>query len=154
MKIWTKKRKRNNLVPPLRMCKLIPAGEFNKSVFVWQVTVWEKLDDDGNVIESGKMLAVIDRDATGEKHKVPKTAKERLELLQCFQAVNKTIYYTEAIYPAPTLPEIITELEELEMWKSNIADEYTIDSEFLQYTDENPTTAALKVRLKLKGIEF
>ena len=55
--------------------------------------------------------------------------------------------------PAPTLQEIMEELEEFEIWKNNISDEVVIDSEFVQYTDRNPATAAMRLWLKLKGIE-
>lgn len=57
------------------------------------------------------------------------------------------------VYPAPTLQEILKELDEFEVWGDNISNEHTVISEFLQYEDENTATAALKVWLKLKGIE-
>lgn len=154
----TRKRKRNNLVPPFKLCKLIPAGEFKKTVFVWQVTVWEKVDDDGNVIEAGKTLAVIDRDAIGKKHKVPKTAKQKLKQLQDFQPDNNTIYYTEAIYPAPTLQEFFQELilqnfslkhnKDTALWGAS----YT--NSFFVILDKNPLICLIKMWLKQKGIEF
>jgi thiol-disulfide isomerase/thioredoxin len=56
-------------------------------------------------------------------------------------------------YPAPTLQEILKELDEFEVCGGNISDEHTVVSEFVQYEDENTATAAMKVWLKLKGIK-
>lgn len=157
MSVFTKKRKRNNIVPPFKLCKLIPAGEFKKTVFVWEVTVWETLDEKGNVIEHGKILAVIDRDATGKRHKVPKTAKQKLKLLQDFQPDNNTIYYTAAVYPAPTLQEFFQELilhnfslkhnKDTSLWEGS----YT-NSVFV-ILDKNPLICLVKMWLKQMGIE-
>ena len=68
------------------------------------------------------------------------------ETYNCFK-------YKQEKYPAPTLQEILLELDEFEVWGNNISKEHTVISEFLQYEDENTATAGLKVWLKLKGIE-
>lgn len=107
----------NDIVPPLELCKLIPAGEFADSALVWF----------SNYHFGGWHI---------EKRGLAEALTDNYEL-----------------YPAPTLQEILKELDEFEVWGNNISDEHTVVSEFVQYEDENTATAALKVWLKLKGIE-
>lgn len=111
------------LVPPLELCKLIPEGEFADSYFVY-------MEPDG---------------------------RTSLTMPHSREYANATVIEWRKtswiLYPAPTLQEIIKELDEFEVWGNNISDEHTVVSEFVQYEDENTATAALKVWLKLKGIE-
>lgn len=107
-------RKRNKLVAPFNLCKKIPPGNFKKSVFAYGVLVREKIDEKGNVIECDKLLEVIDRDAMGKIRKPPKTAKQKLKFYQkheeIFPSNDGIIVYYSAIYPAPTLEEILKEM--------------------------------------------
>ncbi len=112
-----------DLVPPIELCKLIPEGEFSGSVLCW-------IDFRGVYPEYsyGDPVVVVRETSWAA------TAKK-------------------GVYPAPTLQEILKELDEFEVWGNNISDEHTVVSEFVQYEDENTATAALKLWLKLKGIE-
>lgn len=164
----TRKRQMNNIVPPPKLCKLIPAGEFKKSVLVWELIIFEKLDFEGNVIERNKMLALTPRDATIRKPKVPKTAKQRLDLLEFYDCEDRTISYIEAIYPAPTLQEIlvrfhittlkgtITKLDGTHHKTGEVANSIggVLIGEWVT-NEPVPTnaTAALKLWLKLTGVE-
>lgn len=112
-----------NLVPPLELCKLIPAGEFADSVHWYR---WSYIDQKYLVVE-GKPDVRLHRDPCpcGMKY----------------------------FYPAPTLQEIIDVLPQgVELYK---------DSEYFcslsmsnEYYGETAVIAALKVWLKLKGIEY
>lgn len=126
--------KLENLVPPLELCKLIPAGEFADSCFVRAKTF------EGWVI-----------------------------LLRDCVEKNKAYMTGFAIHPAPTLQEILAALppygknEQIlaccvpdwadfdarvfgESWRVGYTGDCSIN-------DKNPATAALKLWLKLKGIE-
>lgn len=111
------------LVPPLELCKLIPEGEFENSFFIYSYSCDKRITE-----------PFLDR---------------RDDTEYC----RKNMVNAPSIYPAPTLQEILKELDEFEVWGNNISDEHTVVSEFVQYEDENTATAALKVWLKLKGIK-
>lgn len=144
-------------MPPFRICKLIPAGEFKKTVFVWEVSVWETLDDNGNVVDYGKFLALIDRDAAGKMRRVPKTARQKLNQLRYFQPENNTIYYREAIYPAPTLQEVLDEIKRKDflfmhdiyggLWEAGYS-KWGVAAR-----DKNPLICAMKIWLGQRQIE-
>lgn len=121
----------NDLVPPLNLCKLIPQGEFEDSCFV----------------------------RMGKK---PYTIIER-------RLIRKDVGKQDGVYTAPTLQEILAVLppysknEQIlaccvpdwadfsarvfgESWRVGYTGNCSIN-------DKNPATAALKLWLKLKGIE-
>ena len=121
------------LVPPLELCKKIPDGEFEKSVFIWME---------------------VEASATMEK---------TWSLMQgtpyARQRPNRKI-------PAPTLQEIMEDLphddayNDLLIGYSERVDKFTGwhvyyngDSKRHCY-DQSAVTAALKLWLKLKGIEI
>lgn len=121
------------LVPPLELCKLIPAGEFEDSVHWYR---WSYIDQKYLVVE-GKPDVRLHRDPCpcGMKY----------------------------FYPAPTLQEILEELHKHQedvflKWSENayhewLVNAYSHNQNDFQAHDKNSATAALKVWLKLKGIE-
>jgi methionine aminopeptidase len=121
MQVRTKKMsKLEKLVPPLELCKLIPKGEFEDTVFTYLVTT--------------------------------KTSDEYSEIINtCIKdAWAKRIGYE--CYPAPTLQEILEAIGQYEIF--GYGERFSImqgDVCFLK--QKSKTTAALKLWLKLKGIE-
>ena len=122
-----KLNKLETLVPPLELCKKIPAGEFEDSALVWINTDLKGM----TVFVSSKVVM----DVLAEK------------------------------YPAPTLQEIMVELcnytpycikvcESFKEWHIEccIAQEYG-ERYISADSVANPATAALKLWLKMKGIE-
>ena len=121
-----------DLVPPLELCQKIPPGEFQDSA-----------------------LAHISREGEwGHAIMTPVRWK-----------VYKKCGWFE-IYPAPTLQEIMVEIDNLGGWcptAYRLQNQWTVDyqedkedgmNDIVEQTDpDNPATAALKLWLKLKGIE-
>lgn len=116
------------LVPPLERCKLIPAGEFEDSCFT-------RPDIPGE--------PVYTRGSKAYEH-----------LLRC----------GITFYPAPTLDEILDELHKCQedvflKWSERAYHEWLVNAytpsrnEDYQAHDESKVIAALKVWLKMKGIE-
>lgn len=120
--------KLKELVPPLELCKLIPKGEFEDTALVW-VEV-----------------------------EIPQENKKE------WRIVNRTMpieFCHNLKYPAPTLQEIMARLNQdyikagafiRSYWGCYIIDNY--GDEIAKTDDNNPATAALKLWLKLKGIEY
>lgn len=119
-----------NLVPPLELCKKIPAGEFKDSCFVRAKTF------EGWVI-----------------------------LLRDCVEKNKAYMTGFAIHPAPTLEELIITLADMTPYAVKICESFNewhveccIAVEYGERylsadSSKNPATAALKLWLKMKGIE-
>jgi hypothetical protein len=108
-----------SLVPPLELCKLIPAGEFGDSALVWlninYVTIpWK----------------VVARNISN--YKMERNKKK---------------------IPAPTLQEIMEKLEQFSV--SCLGKGYQTEAAngWNAVSDDTATTAALKLWLKLKGVE-
>lgn len=109
-----------NLVPPLELCKLIPAGEFENSVL-------------------------------GYHRYCIKDGKEYYEVVQR----GNTHSLTDVQYPAPTLEEIIRRIRfDLLCGIEHHGDFYVANRHIGVFEDERAATAALKLWLKLKGIEY
>lgn len=126
-----------DLVPPPDLCKMIPAGEFSDSALVWRVVrntvTGERLWDDVFPRECGRC-------GDGEECNYP--------------AVGRVIA------GAPTMQEIMAKLGQDYIkvgvnfrchWICYVTDHY--GDEIAEIDNENPATAALKLWLKLKGIE-
>ena len=115
-----------DITPPLELCKLIPDGEFSDTYAAY---FWDA---------NGENITLDKRDG---------------------DAIWKDII----IAPAPTVQEILEELHKCEedvyvKWSETAYHEwlinaYTHNSRDFQAHDRNMTTAAMKVWLKLKGIE-
>ena len=117
-----------DLVPPLELCKLIPQGEFEDSCFA-------RPDIPGEPVHT-------------------RNGKVYEHLKRC------GITY----YPAPTFDEILDELHKCQedvfvKWSETAYHGWLVNAyshgrnEDYQAHDESKVTAALKVWLKLKGIE-
>lgn len=124
-----------DLVPPLELCKKIHAGEFADSALAW----------------------IDHRDVYPEENSNPSVVVRKI----AWAATSK-----KGVYPAPTLQEIMTEIDNLGGWcptAYRLNDQWTVDyqedKEFWrndvveQTAPDNPATAALKLWLKLKGVE-
>jgi hypothetical protein len=115
-----------DLVPPLELCKLIPAGEFEDSALAW-----------------------IDfRDVYPEENANPSVVVRKI----AWAATSK-----KGVYPAPTLHEIMAELPACDCYRFSDKNEWTVllvngpvDG---GVKSDSPAAAALKLWLKLKGIE-
>jgi hypothetical protein len=125
-----------NLVPPLELCKLIPAGEFEDAAFAWVLSdvVGFTCRTSGCEQFSGQEWQVIRSNASRIRR-----ARKR----------------GEEIYPAPTLVEIMKELPASNIYriKQTWTANFINDSVDNGIKSRSATTAALKLWLKLKGIE-
>lgn len=118
--------KLEEIVPPLELCRKIPAGEFKDSVLVWR-----------------KRIGNISRD-----DRVKVREPEDISYKNEFAEVN--------YFPAPTLAEIMAELPEGTLvmmdapgvWTA-IAESGTTNVKIEK--DSTPATAALRLWLKIKG---
>lgn len=135
-----------DLVPPLNLCKLIPQGEFEDSAFLCEAAV------DMNTGET------IDIRIIPRPSRITSNPFVHHELAREFY-----------LYPAPTLQEILAELPPYDKNEQILACCVPDWADFsarvfgenwrVGYTgncsinDKNPATAALKMWLKLKGIE-
>lgn len=157
-----------DLVPPLEMCKLIPEGEFAGSPFVW-VEEWAYDEINGEKVECFIYLEL----SSGYMVVNPKPTKEVAE--EIFNTTGKRP--VRAITPAPTTDEILDKCKDIPgvlnptlwwqgIWKTDCAidksaklneeflEDADIDSlELAQAEDKQQSTAALKLWLKLKGID-
>lgn len=130
-----------DLVPPLELCKLIPAGEFADSALMCEAMI-------GMASRQVLDIRIIPRQKiTNNPYVDRKLGRE---------------YY---IYPAPTFDEILDELHKCQedvfvKWSEIAYHGWLVNAyshgrnEDYQAHDERKTTAALKLWLKLKGIEY
>ena len=133
--------KLEELVPPLELCKKIPAGEFEDSAFLWE--------------------AVVDMN-TGETvntHTVPRPSR-----IGCNPFVYHEIAKEFHLYPAPTFDEILDELHKCQedvfvKWSETAYHGWLVNAyshgrnEDYQAHDQIKTTAAMKLWLEVKGIK-
>ena len=112
-----------SLVPPLELCKRIPAGEFEDSVFAWRYPTY---DERNRRFLSKWHIIEVNWDAVKE---YKKKHGER-----------------EKFFPAPTLEEVLEAIGEVENW-----DTATITRPIGASTRIVDT--ALKRWFKVKGIE-
>ena len=131
---------RESIVASLELCKLIPAGEFEDSALVWVYEdVVEFLCRTSGCEQIHKKEWQLD-------HNHPRKIAIRRK---CGQE----------IYPAPTLAEIWRELRNLSVNKIDgvlmLSCEINPDETFYETArdDNNVTTAALRLWLRVKGIE-
>lgn len=103
----------NKLVPPLELCKLIPAGEFGDSVFVWA---------------------------------------EVRRYCECLIIRRGFVTRNLRTFPAPTLEEIMAAMPFCRVYKKTNGT-FVAVREKTRISHMNGVTAAMKLWLKLKGIE-
>jgi hypothetical protein len=124
-----------DLVPPLELCKLIPAGEFADSVFIWGYSC--------------------------DKRNTEPFVDER----DCVEHCRKSMVNAPPMFPAPTFDEILDELHKCQedvfvKWSETAYHGWLVNAyshgknEDYQVHDEKKTTAALKVWLQMKGIKY
>ena len=120
-----------DLVPPLELCKLIPAGEFENSALMWiEVEIPQENKKEWRVVNATKPILACHN----PKHAAP-TLEEILEELRKNQE-DVFLKWSETAYNA---------------WLVNA---YTHDKEDYQDHNRSAVTAALTVWLKMKGIEY
>ena len=113
------------LVPPLELCKLIPAGEFVDSAFVWlEVEILEENKKEWRVINAAKPILACHN----PKHPAPTLQEIMAEIP--FAQVSILANGSFVIHPRFGK-------------KRNV-----------RCYDDNAATAALKLWLKLKGIKY
>lgn len=132
-----------DIVPPRELCELIPEDQFLDAAFAWHYT-----DVTGFVCRTSGCEQVSGK----EWQLVPSNARR----------IIRTRERGELIFPAPTLEEIIKDLQkgcckgvraELDPcgWEVKV---YNYDRESLEWrTDPRATIAALTLWLKLKGVD-
>ena len=116
-----------SIVPPLELCKQIPAGEFEDSALVW---VYD--DVVGFLCRTSGCEQIHKKEWQLEQNHPRKIAIRR----KCGQE----------IYPAPTLAEILESIGEVETWDTMTMTRITNGKQSL-------TTNALKRWFRVKGIE-
>lgn len=116
-----------SIVPPLELCKQIPAGEFEDAALVW---VYD--DVVGFLCRTSGCEQIHKKEWQLEHNHPRKIAIRR----KC----------GKEIYPAPTLAEILESIGEVETWD-------TLTMTRITNGKQNLTTTALKRWFKLKGIE-
>jgi hypothetical protein len=133
-----------NLVPPLDLCKLIPDGEFEDSAFVWVVN--GDYQPKFQIVDKRKYPFIPEDGAT--LYPAP-TADEILDKCKDIPGVlNPTLWWQNiwkvdcAIDKSGKLSEEFFEDADLENLELAVAE------------DKSAATAALKLCLKLKGIEY
>lgn len=133
-----------SIVPPLELCKQIPAGEFEDSALVWVY------DDVVEFLCRTSGCEQIHKKEWQLEHNHPRKIAIRRK---CGQE----------IYPAPTLEETMTSLRNYAGWLLKIDSRFglktfvelysrTSNKYYAEY-DPSACAAALRLWLKLKGIE-
>ena len=117
-----------SIVPPLELCKLIPAGEFEDSVFIWGYSC--------------------------DKRNTKPFVDER----DCVEYCRRNMVNAPSVFPAPTLQEIMAEIpfSQVSILASGsfVIHPRFGKNAILRYYDDNAATAALKLWLKMKGIKY
>ena len=119
--------KLESIVPPLELCKRIPAGEFEDSALVWVY------DDVVGFLCRTSGCEQIHKKEWQLEHNHPRKIAIRRKS-------------GHEIYPAPTLEEILKSIKKVETW-----DTMTIAR--ITNGKQNLTTNTLKRWFKVKGIE-
>lgn len=131
--------KLEDIVPPIELCKLIPAGEFEDSVLVW------------------KHHEIFFRgiDIMDQTDRVTFRADEQNDIVSTYSSTR--------YYPAPTLAEILDELGNKTVclydgirYEVSVCirecDSGTKEHQWRQYgeADRNPASAALRMWLRIR----
>lgn len=125
--------KLESLVPPVELCKLIPAGEFEDAALAWI-----HADVVGFVCRTSGCEEVA-----GKEWQLIRSNASRI-----IRARKRG----EEIYPAPMLEEIMSAMQFCRVYKKT-ANFYVAVKENERVPSLSGATAALKLWLKLKGVE-
>lgn len=134
------------LVPPLELCKLIPGGEFADSAFVWiEVEIPQENKKEWRVVNATKPILACHN----PKHPAP-TLQEIMEKIAEIKGVlNPTVFQQLTGWVVDCAYDPTGEMTE--------ADEPTDDEisrlEIKDCRDKSPVIAAMRLWMKLKGIE-
>lgn len=124
--------KLESLVPPVELCKLIPAGEFEDAALAWINT---------------EVVGFVCRTSGCEE-----VAGKEWQLIRSNASrVIRARKRGEEIYPAPMLEEIMAAMQFCRVYKKT-ANFYVAVKEQERVPSLSGATAALKLWLKLKGI--
>lgn len=114
-----------SIVPPLELCKKIPAGEFEDTALVWK-------ERTGNIFRDDRV-----------KIREPEDISYKVESAE----VN--------YFPAPTAGEIMAKLDTPSLWHRGTGRWYCMCKEHVMVeAGENTSDAALRLWLRVKGIEI
>lgn len=125
--------KLESLVPPLDLCKKIPAGEFEDAAVAWI---------------HADVVGFIRRTSGCEQV----AGKEWQMIRSNASRVIRARKRGEEIYPAPMLEEIMEKFQFCRVYKKT-ANFYVAVKEQERVPSLSGATAALKLWLKLKGVE-
>lgn len=125
--------KLESLVPPLELCKLIPAGSFDDAAFAWVLS---------------EVVGFTCRTSRCEQFSGQEWQIIRSNASRFIRARKRG----EEIYPAPMLEEIMGAMQFCRVYKKT-ANFYVAVKEQERVPSFSGATAALKLWLKLKGIE-
>ncbi len=129
-----------NLVPPVELCRMIPAGEFGDSTLVY------RFDHQ----QAGKMFPETNED-------------ERffyVEEREMVEFAQRNMVNPPPMFPAPTLEEILAKLRDITeqpgVYCGRITGLFVCDSkEFLTpIKDKSGAAAALRLWFKVKGVKI
>lgn len=126
--------KLESIVPSLELCRKIPAGEFEDTVFAWRYPTY---DERNRRLLSKWHIIEVNWDAVKEYKKK----------------------YDERFFPAPTLDEILDELKDItekpSVYYGKLTKTWVCDSmEYLTpIKDKKAVNATLRLWLRMKGIE-
>lgn len=129
------------VVPPLELCKLIPKGEFENTLYIWDKTPYMAFVDGVN--EQGEFISSIEK-------MIPKEYSLRIRYDEKYikdMTFNHSIIFD--YYPAPTLQEILAELKGFEMFGNT--KRYYVAKGYLKVTEKNMVDCALGLWFKYKG---
>ena len=134
------------LVPPLELCKLIPQGEFEDS-FAVRIQYTMEVDD-----------VVLGKWTTRENISTTQVLS-RNQALTVIEDLPD--YEGYKLIPAPTLPEIMKELKR-DYSKVGVSIRYDwccyvvddLGNDMTESDNSDAAAAALKLWLKLKGVEY
>lgn len=126
--------KLEDIVPPLELCKLIPAGEFEDSVLVWRERIGNISRDDRVKIREPEDISYKVESAEVNYFPAP-------TLAEIFRVLPETIDTPEDEFCVLSLMPVIDDDEKDMFWIG-----YNNTNE----EDANPAAAALRLWLKVK----
>lgn len=137
-----------NLVPKYELCKLIPIGEFTNSSFSWCMT-WNEYPKElfGDTIVAFRSV-VRTKDGFCVMNEKPDA-----EFIEWKNEVFPYSHICSEYFPAPTLEEIMAAMPFCRVYKK-VNGVFIAVHEKIRIAHMNAADAALKLWLKLKGIEY
>jgi hypothetical protein len=135
-----------NLVPPLELCKLIPAGEFEDSAFCWIDKEHSAVLPTEIAIEPQPFVELRRYTIHGDEIPAPTTDEILAECKDIHRVLNPTVWWQGTWKTDCAINKSDKLIEEC------LEDADFNDLDIVETQDDNAATAALKLWLKLKGI--